>query len=162
MCTIPASALALVEMNPVEDLLLDLLREALPDVRVQSLVEVKQKFPFILVRSAGSWGAWTGDERFIDASTVEIHVLCKGVNADKDASLLSEAVRVALRDSKNKVIPDKGYVIAVEMLDRPKRSPDWANSVGPVQYADLPTGVERWDASYRVTIRKPAIKPYSP
>jgi hypothetical protein len=148
-------------MGPVEDLLLQLLREALPDVSVQTLIESKQTFPFIMLRSDGSWGNWEGDERFIDSSTIEIHAFCNGINADSDANLLSEAVRVILRDSKNKVVPGKGYLISVEMLNRPKRSPDWATSVGPVQYADLPTGVERWETTYRVTIRKSANKPFA-
>lgn len=148
-------------MSPVEDLLLSLFREALPDVSVQTLIAAKQQFPFLLIRSAGSWGAWEGDPRFIDSSTVEIHAFCEGINADEDANLLSEAARVILRDSKNKVVPGKGYLISVEMLDRPKRSPDWQASVGPVQYADLPNGVERWESSYRVTIRKPANKPFA-
>jgi hypothetical protein len=156
------SVLGLIEMSPIEDLLLALLRDALPDTPVQTLIETRQVFPFVMLRSTGSWGNWEGDERFIDSSTIEIHTFCDGINADSDANLLSEAVRVILRDSKNKVVPGKGYLIAVEMLDRPKRSPDWATSVGPVQYADLPTGVERWETTYKVTIRKPAIKPYAP
>src|SRR5690349_15357775 len=102
-------------MSPIEDLLLALFREALPDVSIQTLVQAKQTFPFILLRSSGSWGSWEGDERFIDSSTVEIHAFCEGINADTDANLLSEAARVILRDSKNKVVPGKGYVISVEM-----------------------------------------------
>lgn len=162
MSSLPPSVLGYVEMSPIEDLLLSLLRDALPDVSVQTLINQQQTFPFVMIRSTGSWGTWDGDERFIDVSTVEIHAFCEGINADEDANLLSEAVRVILRDSVNKVVVGKGYIISVEMQDRPKRSPDWATSVGPVQYADLPTGVERWETSYRVTIRKPANKPYAP
>ena len=159
--SLPANVLGLIEMSPVEDLMLALLRAALPDISVQTLVHTGQTFPFILIRSDGSWGQWEGDERFIDSSTIEVHAFCDGINADSDANLLSEALRVILRDSKNKVIPGKGHLISVEMLDRPKRSPDWAASVGPVQYADLPTGVERWQTTYKVTIRKPASKPFA-
>lgn len=155
------SVLRLIEMSPVEDLLLDILRAGLPEVSVQTLIRNRQTFPFVLLRSTGSWGSWQGDERFIDSSSIEISAFCTGINADSDANLLSEAVRVVLRDSKNKVIPGKGHLISIEMLDRPSRSPDWATSVGPVQYADLPTGVERWEATYRVTIRKSASKPYA-
>ena len=152
--------LGLIEMSPVEDLLLAILRDGFPDVSVQTLIKSAQTFPFVLIRSTGSWGTWQGDERFIDSSTIEVQCFASGINADADANLLSEAVRVVLRDSKNKVVPGKGHIIGVEMLDRPKRSPDWATSVGPVQYADLPTGVERWETTYRATIRKPAIKPF--
>ena len=153
--------LDLIEMSPIEDLVLTLVRDALPSVNVQTLVETGQEFPLIVIRSSGSWGSWEGDERFIDSGTIDIHAFAAGINADSDANLLSEAVRVILRDSKNKVVPGKGYLISTEMLDRPKRSPDWATSVGPVQYADLPTGVERWETNFRVTIRKPPIKPFA-
>lgn len=159
--SLPDSILEMVEMTPIEDLMLSLLRAKLPDVSVQTLVRADQNFPFVLIRSGGSWGAWTGDDRFIDASTFDVHVFCLGVNADQDAALLSEAVRVAIRDSRNIVVPGLGYLMEYEMLDRPSRSPDWATSVGPVQYADLPTGVERWEASYDLTIRRPADKPYT-
>lgn len=154
--------LALVEMSPVEDLLLALLRSRLPSVDVNTRVKTNQtqSLPFVLVRSTGSWGDWGGDPRFLDASSVEIHAFCEGINADEDANLLSEAVRVILRDSLNVVVPGRGHLIHVEMLDRPRRTPDWATSTGPVQYADLPTGVERWEATYRVAIRKPASKPF--
>lgn len=158
--SLPESVLRLVEMTPVEDLLLAVLREGLPDVPIQTLIQPNQDFPFVLIRSTGSWGTWQGDARFIDSSTVDVHAFCDGLNADTDANLLSEAVRVVLRDSVNKVHPGKGHLVSVEMLDRPKRSPDWATSVGPVQYADLPTGVERWETSYRITLRKP-VAPFT-
>lgn len=156
------SVLELVEMSPVEDLLLALLRERLPAVSIQSRIKQKQTFPFVLIRSVGAWGAWDGDERFLDSSVVEIHAFAEGLNAEEDANLLSEAVRVILRDSKNVVVPNRGHIVSLDMIDRPRRTPDWATSVGPVQYADLPVGVERFETSYRVTIRKPANKPFAP
>lgn len=159
--TLPAAILAKVEMSPVEDLLLGLLPVELPGVEVSTLIESDQTFPFVLIRSAGSWGNWAGDERFLDAASVQLHTFADGVNSDEDAALLAEAVRVTLRDSRNKVVPGRGHIVSVEMTERPRRAPDWATSTGPVQYADLPTGVTRYETTYHVIIRKPATKPFS-
>lgn len=158
--SLPESILNAVEMAPVEDLILALLRPALAPVSVQSAFHADQGFPAVVIRSAGSYGTWNGHPRFIDAATLNVDCLALGLNSDEDANLLAEAVRVTLRDAVNVVTP-YGYLIKVSMNDRPKRAPDWANSVGPVQYADLPEGVERWTTSYRLTIRKPASSPYS-
>jgi len=153
----------MVEMSPVEDLLLALLRSKIPaSTPVQSRIQQEQTFPFVLVRSVGAWGSWDGDPRFLDSSVIEIHTFAEGINAEEDANLLAEAVRVSLRDSVNIPVPNRGHIVKVEMLDRPRRTPDWATSMGPVQYADLPGGVERWETSYRVVIRKPATKPFAP
>lgn len=153
--------LSLVEMSPVEDLLLALLRSKITTIPIGTKYEMHQQFPFILVRSTGAWGDWSGDPRFLDASGMEVHALCDGLNADEDANKVSEAIRVILRDSRNVVVPGYGHIVSIQMIDRPHRSPDWGTSQGPVQYADLPSGVERWQTTYRLTIRKPAIKPFA-
>lgn len=153
--SLPASALALVEMTPVEDLCLYLLRARLPDVPVQSLIADDQGFPMVLVRRSGDWGEWKGDARFLDSGQISIHVFVDGVEADSDGALLSEAVRVILRDSVNTVVPGKGHFTKVKMQGAPNRKPDWATAVGPVQYADLPTGVVRYESVYQLEIRKP-------
>jgi hypothetical protein len=159
--SLPESVLSLVEMSAVEDLVQTLLTPLLAPVRVQTAFEADQDFPCVVIRSAGSYGAWDGDTRFLDSATLNVDCLCHGLDADTDANLLAEAVRVGLRNSLNVVTP-YGYLTGVRMNDRPKRAPDWANSVGPVQYADLPEGVERWTTSYRLKIRKPAASPYGP
>lgn len=159
--TLPPEILAKVEMSPVEDLLLALLPDQLPGVPVQTLIEDEQTFPFILIRSNGSWGNWTGDERFLDAAEIRVHTFADGINADEDANNLAEAVRVTLRDSKNIVVPQRGHITNIQMTSRPRRVTDWATSSGPVQYASLPAGVFRWEAVYHVTIRKPATKPFA-
>jgi hypothetical protein len=148
-------------MSPVEDLILALIPDKLGGVAVQTKVNDDQTFPLVLVRSNGSWGTWAGDERFLDAAHLVISTFSEGLNADEDAANLSEAVRVVLRDSKNVVIPHRGYITDCELVSRPRRVPDWNTSTGPVQYADLPTNVIRWEAEYHVIIRKPAQKPFA-
>ena len=160
--TLPAEVLGLAEMSPVEDLMLGLLPAHLGGIRVQTRVEDNQEFPFVLVRSAGSWGNWKGDERFLDAAQLYIHTLADGIDSETDAANLAEAIRVVLRDSKNIVVPRRGHIVACDMTSRPRRVPDWATATGPVQYADLPTGVTRFETVYHVIIRKPRVKPFAP
>jgi len=160
--TLPASILAKVEMSPIEDLLLGLLPTPLAGVSVQTKIEDDQTFPFVLVRSTGSWGSWHGDERFLDAAQVSIQTFADGINADEDAANLAEAVRVTLRDSRNIVVPNRGHMVSCEMTSRPRRVPDWATSTGPVQYADLPTGVYRYETVYHMVIRRSSTKPFAP
>lgn len=153
--SLPVEVLNLVEMSPVEDLVLALLRTRLPTVNVDTLIALDQGIPFVMVRNAGAWGDWDGDPRFLDAATLAVHTFCEGPNGDEDANLLAEAVRVILRDSVNVVVPDFGYLTKVRMVNRPRRVTDWATATGPVQYADLPTGVWRWETIFDTEIRKP-------
>lgn len=161
MIDLPQSVLDMVEMVPMEDVLLPLMREAIPDISIQTKIEDDQTFPFIMLRCTGAYGSWDGDERFLDSGTVVFHVFTSGLNDDEDAALLSEAVRVAMRDCLNKVTPN-GHVSKTRLLYKAKRQPDWATATGPVQYADLPTGVTRYESSFYVEIRRPLDKPYSP
>ena len=158
--TLSPEVLALVEMGPIEDLLLALLSEPLVGVNVQSLIEDDQTFPLLIVRRSGDWGDWAGDARMLDAGQISTHAYCAGINSDADAALLSEAVRVVIRDSVNKVVPGKGHVTMQKMTQAPRRVADWASATGPVQYADLPAGVQRYETVYTIEIRKPRNKPF--
>lgn len=161
MAGLPQSVLALAERGPVEDFLLDLFRADIPDVPTNSLISDDQEFPFILVRRVPGVGESAGDPRFIDAATVSIQAFVPDPNGDEDAAILSEACRVVIRDAwlNQKVIPGRGHISAMEMLDSPRRVTDWATSSGPVQYADLPTAVVRYEAQYHLSIRRPRSKP---
>lgn len=154
MTSLDPAILALVRFKPIEDLLLELLRPALPGVSVQTLVWDDQTFPFVLVRANGDWGPWSGDVRFIDSGQVNIQVYTDGLNADQDAALLSEAIRVVLTDSINTVVPGIGHLTRVEQKVRARRAADWATATGPVQYADLPTTVMRYETVYDVSFKR--------
>lgn len=157
--TLPQAVIDLVEMTPVEDLLLHLLRERLPDIQVQSLIAADQTFPLVLIRNTGTWGDWDGDQRFLDAGSIQVNCFTRGINADIDGSLLSDAVRVAIRDSVNKVVPGRGHITYQRLIERGHRATDWATSSGPVQYADLPQGVLRYESTFEIAIRRPFDKP---
>ncbi|MET9642513.1 hypothetical protein ACIRD2_02700 [Streptomyces sp. NPDC093595] len=162
MAGIPDHIKAIAELSPVEDLLLAVLRKGLPGIRVKSLVDQHETFPLVLVRRDPSFGAWDGDARFTDAARVVINCFAADPNGDEDSAILSEAVRVVLRDAwlNNEVVPGRGHITRVDMNSSPRRASDWATATGPVQYADLPTGVWRYESIYDIRIRKPRKRPY--
>ncbi|MER7111205.1 hypothetical protein [Streptomyces sp. NPDC000229] len=164
MAGLPDHIKAMAELSPVEDLLLAVLREGLPGIRVKSLVDLHETFPLVLVRRDPTWGEWQGDTRFTDAARIVVNCFAPDPNGDEDAAILSEAVRVVLRDAwlNQKVYPRRGHIIRVDLNSAPRRATDWATATGPVQYADLPTGIWRYESIYDVQIRKPRTRPYTP
>lgn len=159
--TIPQRIRDLAVFDPVEDFMLDLLRQELPEIAVQARIEHNQTFPFILVRKVPGFNGGAGDPRFLLSAAVAVHVLCDGLNADEDAAILSEAVRVTLFNAwrNNTVVPGRGHLTEFYVNTAARRVTDWSTSVGPVQYADLPSGVERYEAQYHTTIRRPVSAP---
>lgn len=162
MAGLPPEVRALVELSPVEDILLAVLEEGLPGINVQSLVEDDQSFPLVLARRLPHLGYWDGDERFLDSADIVVHTFAPEPDGDEDAALLAEAVRVVLRNAgrTKKKIPGRGHVNEVRMTSAPRRAPDWATSSGPVQYADLPTGVWRYETQFHMSIRKSRERPF--
>lgn len=162
MAGLPPEVKAIAEMSPVEDLVLELLRPRLEGVRVQTLIEDDQRFPLVLIRRGDSFGIWDGDMRFLDQATLIVHTFCADPNGDEDAAILAEAVRVILLDAwrNQTVVPGRGHITSIDMLSAPRRVTDWATATGPVQYADLPTGVTRYETRLQIEIRKPSQSPY--
>ena len=157
---LPAEITTRVELHPVEDIMLRVLRGALPASPIYSMIPFDQTRLgdyFILVRRLPGWGIWDGDDRFVDFAGVGVHVFTKDPNADEKAALISEAVRVAIRDAvrSNTYFPDLGALKKVRMDEEPVRRTDWATSSGPVQFADLPSGYQRYEARYSLWIRRP-------
>lgn len=153
---LPQEILDLIEMHPVEDLALNLLRRQITSVPVQSQIFDDQTFPAIVIHrgdTVGEW--WGGDPRFLDRAVLDVFCFVEGLNADEDASLLSEAVRIALRNSVNIVVPGLGHLTEVTMTSPPRNAADWDTATGPVQYADLPSGVVRYSTSYVLLVRRP-------
>lgn len=157
MGVIPERVRAMAEMPPIEDVILYLLREAFPDVPVHSLVPLRSDlFPFILARGSTAATLWDGDERFIDSAIVAIHTFTEDPDGDDQGAVLSEAIRIALRDAARRQVrlPGGARLHKVTVHQRPRRVTDWATSTGPVQYADLPAGTYRYETTYRVWIRR--------
>lgn len=152
----PQSVLEKAEFAPVEDVVLPILREALPGARIYSEVPADDVFPYAVVRNAPTERFWNGDDRFVDWATIFVHVFTENPDADRKAAIFSDAIRVALRDAwLNQTDSGHGYICAYRMTNRPTRRSDWATAQGPVQYADLPTGTTRYEAMYALQIRRP-------
>ena len=93
MAGLPPIVRALAELSPVEDILLYVLRQGLPGVRVQSLIADRQDWPMVLVRRLASFGEWSGDERFIDQADIAVQAFAQDPDGDSDAALLAEKLR---------------------------------------------------------------------
>lgn len=155
---LPDSILQTVQMFPVEDLILAIMRDELPDLPSFSLIPQRtDQYEFFATFRRFNSGLWQGDPRFVDKAGLQVHVFAKDPDADSKAAVISEAIRVALiRAAKNqKVYPGLGHLFFARVTGEPARSSDWAQSVGPVQYADLPSGFTRYQTNYSLKIRRP-------
>jgi hypothetical protein len=163
LANLPPITAGMAERVPVEDVLLAILREALPDIEVVSQIRKSQTFPAVLVRRLPTFYFFSGDERFLEQADIAVHAFAADPDGDRDAAIISEAVRVALRNAwqTNWGTPQLGWIAGFQTLSPARRLPDWATASGPVQYADLPSNTWRYEGRYRLTIRKPT-SPFNP
>lgn len=162
MSNLPPITASLAERVPVEDVLLAILGEALPDIEIVTQIRKDQTFPVVLVRRLPTFYFFSGDERFLEDADVAIHVFATDPNGDRDAAIISDAARVALRNAwlNNWGNENQGWIKHFTTLSPARRLPDWATASGPVQYADLPSNTWRYEGRYRLTIRRPKNHPY--
>jgi hypothetical protein len=163
MANLPDSVKALAERTPAEDLALDILRSRLPDIEIVTAIRVDQTFPVILARQLPNFITFISDERFVASVDLAIHAFAQDPEGDRDAAIISEACRVVLRDAwlNHYDNPALGSVTFFETLSPARQASDWADASGPVQYADLPAGVWRYEARYRLVVRKPRNHPFA-
>lgn len=153
---IPQSVREMAEFAPPEDVVLPLLRQALPGARIFSKVPAEDLFPYAIVRVAPTERWWSGDDRFVNWATIQVHVFAQDPDGERKAAIFSDAIRVALRDAwRNQTDSGYGFICDFRMTNSPSRRADWATAQGPVQYADLPTGTTRYEAMYTIQIRRP-------
>lgn len=146
----------------MEDLLLAALNNYLPDVNSGTQITMDQTFPFIHVRRLDSYGIWAGDPRFLDDAFIGIYTYAEDPDGDYDAERLAWAVHTAFVRKATPAkfgTPELGSIVSISLSGAPRRVPDWATATGPVQYADLPAGVWRWETRYDVTVRRPLQQP---
>lgn len=161
---LPASVLALIEFDPIEDFMLAVLRQQLPDVQCYSLIPEAPPAFFIAARRVPVLGDWEGDERFVDVASMSVECFAQDPDGDEKGAILSEAARVGLRNAwrANITIPNRGSLTRCTMRSEPTRKSDWATSTGPVQYADLPNAWIRYETTYDLIIRKPRTGSVTP
>lgn len=159
MLDLPPGVLEAVELFPIEDIMLALFERGLPQLTVHSLIPPSEylEYPFVLVRRQSPVGNWRGDPRFIDVARVQLSVYTEDPDGENKAILISEAIRVMLKRAwlEHWNFPGLGSITQIKMVEEPNRVPDWATSIGPVQFADLPGNVWRAESTYIVTIRRP-------
>lgn len=156
MSDLPAAVYNMVELSPIEDILLAILRAGLPGVAIQTLISENAPTPFVLVRRMPGMGGWNADARFTDEGRFFVHTFTDNPDGDQKGAILSEAVRIVLRQAwlSHVAIPGRGSIISIKMVSEPSRKSDWATSSGPVQYADLPNGLWRYESQYEIKVRK--------
>lgn len=151
-------------MSPAEEVTLFILRDRIPDVPTQTLVRDGQDFPFILLRRDPMYGGDGGDPRFTDKARLSIQTFVAGIDGDQGAGDLAHYInRVLFQEARERrTAPGRGTLLSSRMVGSPRRAPDWASSTGPVQYAELPSGVWRYETIFEVTVRHPLPQSSTP
>ena len=163
---LPSDVVDQVEYGPLERIIVPILRAGIPTIDVYSLIPEdifdraehgdSDSGNFIVVRRVPGINDWIGDPRgLFDAGRIAIHVFTVEPNQDTKGAVVSEAVRRVLMGAWNNktVVPGAGAIVNLEMIREPTRRPDFATSAGPVQYADLPHGMWRYESTYNVLVR---------
>lgn len=139
--------------------LLKPLEDEVPELMVRSKIDDTVTFP--LVHPMIAPGAWVSDafhgrdQGFCRRHSVDVDVFCEGINADTAADAISQMVRVQLLGSINKMVIGPtglhlGHLGYVRLSGPPRRVTDWVTSTGMNQYANLPRGATRFQATYGV------------
>lgn len=144
-----------------EDVVLDILAHYLPDLHATTLIEQDVPPPYALVRRSTFLSTWDSDERFMDRFYFSVDLLAGGIDADTDAPLILSAIATVLRRAAYAKyrVGDYGWVQEARVVEPPRRRADWANSEGPVQYADLPHRYVRYAAVFQIAIKKARVGP---
>lgn len=160
---LPPSIIAASEHEIVaEDIILELLRRRLPGMRFTSLIEQDRPPPFVLIRKALFGNQHRGDERFIDSFYFTAHVFCEGLDADAEAPLVIAAISNELKIAAlthDEVKDGLGWVASTRVVEQARRRSDYADSEGPVQFADLPQGWVRYTAIFHLQIKRAHVGP---
>lgn len=145
-----------------EDAVLDILHRRLSDLHTTSWVNQEDPPPYVLIRQATFVSSWTADDRFMEDFYVTAESFTEGPDADVEGPRLLAAIGDALKRAglaKDVVLDGLGWVQEGRLIEPPRRRADFANSEGPVQYADLPQNYARFISTYRVKIKRANIGP---
>jgi hypothetical protein len=139
-----------------EDWLPEMFRADLPSgLHVGTRLKDGQELPFALVAESVANIPWASNEDHMSVVGVDVNTFTDGVDAEVDGFRFHRVLWRLLRSySYERRVFDSGRssVAYARVLDQPHRRPDWADATGPVQYQDLPAGVERFISSYLVVV----------
>jgi len=152
------------DFGPIEDLLLGVFNRffaTVPGVVIAPEFYEGMQVPAVIGRADRRSGTAAfhsnTDDRFLKATVISVSAICDGPDADREASDLIEACRLALRQAQMEqwVIPGAGHIALIDNSTPATRVTDWATSTGVVQYASLPQGMVRYEAIFRLLVRPP-------
>lgn len=152
--TLPDSVLSKLVYPDVIDFALPLLRGELEDVPVWSLIpEQKPTFGVLVRKDLGS-SMHKGDPRgFTEVVYLQIDCFTKDPDGDAAGAQLAEAVRVVFFDAwRNNTVINNTWISRFRVVAEASRKADFADSAGPVQYADLPQRVWRYQLRLNLTL----------
>ena len=162
---LPSYVLDMAEYTPSIEVGLAILRDALPGIEVVSLLPDRaDAVPLVLVRDSPA-NSVHNRAYGLEVATIEVHVytadppseevVAGAMSGERQGAILSEAIRVAMRDAwlQNRTFPGVATIAKTTQVQRPRRVSDLATAQGPVQYADLPTGYWRHESEYRIAYR---------
>lgn len=163
MSELPISILEDVQHEIViEDAMLELFRRRIPDLNFTSLIEQDRPAPFVLIRKVAPNNVGLRDYRFLETYYFSVETFTDGLDADIDGPRIILAMRNALTRAAlnhDPVLDGLGWIQAGRMVGDAMRRADYANSEGPVQYADLPQEWVRYTATFRVQIKRAHVGP---
>ncbi len=151
------------QFAPVEDLLLELLwplEDEIPGLTIRSLIPEGVECPFVLVRrepgaySSASFGL-AGDDRYLQRAVVKVNTFTDDPDGDAKGALLQDVIRRRLSACWRRqiTVPGMGSIARIQTSAPAQRVSDWATSTGVVQYANLPKGAHRYEATYGLVVR---------
>lgn len=149
-------------MPPLNDLVLAILKPLEGEVsglKVRTLIEPKFTSPYVLVRVTN--GAWNSDSfggadrRFLKRALVDVQVFTDGPDSDTSGDALSELCYQYLRAAVTNrfILSGVGSINFLRISSPPRKVADWQTATGVNQYANLPQGSTRYQATYGVIHR---------
>lgn len=136
-----------------EDLVAKAIRGCVPEwVAVSCELSEVTPVPCVLVHTAAGAPDFEGQEQWhVQVVDCDIWVFVEGTNSKLEGNYIIETIRVGLvQAAKRGALVAPGVALtSVSVLQAGHRETDWAPAVGPVQYADLPQGMDRFATAYR-------------
>lgn len=160
---LPESVKRKAERSPVEDIIQYLVNHELPEVPFGTWIpaDLRPGF-FAIVRGDNPLNFRVGNSKFVFTCSFKIETYTKDPNGDEAGNVLSEAIRVALRDCCQPtpvIVPGRGHPVHINSIVLPNRKKDWETPIGAIEFADVPAGYQRYETEYEMQFR---IRPGQP
>src|SRR5690606_8310753 len=155
---IPAAVLEEDDLGLPQRLGLEIIKDWLPGVKIQTRIPTKIGGGFVLVRQIDGNGYWDGVPGLLNDTVIKVDTFTHGPNGESVGGRLQGAIRSVLFKAwrTQKVYEIDGHRMCLNRIhctSDPTNVSDWATSSGPVQFADLSAGWFRWESRYEFIVR---------